>query len=98
MDDGCISIFNLDGSHILTNRSSKSEILSVNYIVKRHQIRAFTADSQMLMFTDITRSTDTIDLNAKQLISKAGNRINRGYVKGLVSNVDPKNFETFTTK
>ena len=98
MDDGCISIFNLEGLHILTNRNSKSEILSLNYIVDRHQIRAFNADKETLLFTDIKRSSEIINLRTRMLISKAGTRFNRGYVKGLVNKVKPDMFETFVTK
>ena len=50
------------------------------------------------MFTDINRSVDTIDLNSKSLFGKAGSKINRAYVKGLVSKINPKDYNTFITK
>ena len=97
MEDGCISIFDLCGNHILTDRKSNSKILSLNYIVDRHQIRAFTAENEVLLFTDIKRSKETIDLTTKRLIARGGKRFNRDYVKGLVAKVDPKRYQTYVT-
>ena len=50
------------------------------------------------MFTDINRSKDTINLDSKRLINRAGNRLNRSFVKGLITKVHPKDFNTFITK
>jgi len=50
------------------------------------------------MFTDINRSKDTLNLDSKRLINRAGNRLNRSFVKGLITKVNPKDFNTFITK
>ena len=99
MSDGSIQCYRLDsGNQVFSARNSKAAILSINYIFEDNEIRAFTADSEQLVYTDVTKSENTISLNSKNLFTKEGNEINRTYLKQLLSKVDTENYTTFITK
>ena len=84
LDDGTISAFNLDGYILFSDRSSKTEIRSISYIAQREQIEAFNRDSERLLFTDINKSEDTINLNPRKLILKNKIALNKDYVKDFI--------------
>ena len=98
MSDGCIELCRFDGYQIFKSRNTKAAILSINYIFGKNEIRAFSADSENLVYTDIKKSEATIPLRSNDIFTEDGREINRTYLKKIISNVDPENYTTYITK